>query len=91
MFETLSEIAAVISILIKFDRDDILDNKDLFIAFLNELGIRIDGTRKINASNLRTLSEDITVRQKRQLIEEFNLGHEPVYRRLAMYTNSSKY
>ncbi|EQA7786866.1 hypothetical protein ACX818_001460 [Acinetobacter baumannii] len=89
LFETLCEIAAVASILIKFGHDDILEDKNLFIAFLNEIGIRIND-KKVTSASLFNLTQDITNRQKEQLIQEFNLGHEPIYRKLAMYTNSAK-
>jgi hypothetical protein len=88
LFDTLCEIVAVTSILIKFGFDDILENHNLFIAFLNELEIKING-KKVTSANLHMLTQEITTKQKKQLIEEFNLGHEPIYRRLAMYTNNT--
>lgn len=90
IFQTLCEIVTVVSVLIKFGRDDILDDKALFIAFLNELGITING-KKINSENLYEMTQDITNRQKEELIEEFLRGHEPIYRKLAMLTNSVKF
>ena len=88
LFDTLCEIVAVTSILIKFGFDDILENHNLYIAFLNELEIKING-KKVTSANLHMLTQEITTKQKKQLIEEFNLGHEPIYRRLAMYTNNT--
>lgn len=88
VFDTLCEIVAVTSILIKFGFDDILENHNLFIAFLNELEITVNG-KKVTSANLHMLTQEITTKQKKQLIEEFNLGHEPIYRRLAMYTNNT--
>ena len=88
LFDTLCEIVAVTSILIKFGFDDILENRNLFIAVLNELEITIND-KKVTSANLHMLTQEITTKQKKQLIEEFNLGHEPIYRRLAMYTNNS--
>lgn len=88
LFDTLCEIVAVTSILIKFGFDDILENHNLFIAFLNELEIIVNG-KKVTSANLHMLTQEITTKQKKQLIEEFNLGHEPIYRRLAMYTNNT--
>ena len=88
LFDTLCEIVAVTSILIKFGFDDILENHNLFIAFLNELEIAVNG-KKVTSANLHMLTQEITTKQKKQLIEEFNLGHEPIYRRLAMYTNNT--
>lgn len=84
MYETLAEIIAVVSILIKFGHDDIIEDKSLFIAFLNELGLRYNGFR-ITSANLLKMTEEITTKQKKQLIEEFNIGHEPVYRKLCAY------
>ena len=88
LFDTLCEIVAVTSILIKFGFDDILENHNLFIAFLNELEITVNG-KKVTSANLHMWTQEITTKQKKQLIEEFNLGHEPIYRRLAMYTNNT--
>ena len=88
LFDTLCEIVAVTSILIKFGFDDILENRNLFIAFLNELEITVND-KKVTSANLHMLTQEITTKQKKQLIEEFNLGHEPIYRRLTMYTNNT--
>lgn len=82
-YETLAEIVAVASILIKFGFDDILENITLFVEFCNELGIRING-RNLTPFTLSSLSEDITTKEKKLLIEEFISGHEPLYRRLVM-------
>ncbi|QGT54007.1 anti-sigma factor [Acinetobacter phage vB_AbaM_Konradin] len=90
VYETLAEIIAVVSILIKFGHDDILEDKNLFIAFLNELGITIND-KKVTAAGLFNLTQDITTRQKEQLIAEFNIGHAPIYKKLAMYTNTAKF
>lgn len=84
--ETLGEIIAVISILIKFGFDDIIENKPLLISFLNELRIKIDG-KDVTIKGLENLTLDITTREKRELIEEFNIGHELLYRRIAMVLN----
>lgn len=83
-YETLAEIIATASILIKFGHCDILEDKPLFISFLNEIGIRIEG-KKITTTRLFDMTQDITVNQRKQLIEEFNMGHEPIYRKLAMH------
>lgn len=87
--ETLSEIIAVVSILIKFGHDDILENKALFIAFLNELGITVNA-KKVTATSLFDLTQDITNRQREQLISDFLVGHEPIYRKLAMVLDSNR-
>lgn len=87
-FETLGEIMAVASILIKFGHDDILECQKTFVAFLNELGITVDG-KKLNRTSIFELTQDITNRQRELLISEFNKGHEPIYRKLAMALNRS--
>lgn len=89
LFETLSDIIATVSILIKFGRDDILEDKKLFIRFLNELGFKYEG-KLITEDRLYNMTQDITFRQREKLISEFLVGHEPIYRKLAMYTNSQK-
>lgn len=88
-FETLADIAATVSILIKFGRDDILDNRSEFIAFLNELGFRHNG-RALSSAALSTMGLDITTKEKQMIIDEFLVGHEPIYRKLAMHMNIAK-
>ncbi|ADJ19565.1 anti-sigma factor [Acinetobacter phage 133] len=90
MYEVLAEVIAVASILIKFGYDEILENKVLFVAFLNELKIKSHTGAPITVHTLTTMSENITTREQRQLIDEFNIGHEPLYRRLEMCLNTSK-
>ena len=65
LFNTLAEIIAVASILIKFGFDDILENHNLFIAYLNELEITIQG-KKVTSANLYMLTQEITTSQKKQ-------------------------
>lgn len=84
--ETLSEIFAVISILIKFESEDIIEDENLFIAFINELGIRNNG-KLFNRSNLKSLIKSLTEDEKKQLIEEFNMGHKAVYSLIEMHLN----
>lgn len=86
-FEIVSEIITMASLLIKFQREDILDNREGFIAFLNEAGIRNEFGRELNAANFRKMIQELTAEEKKQLVEEFNIGHEGVYRHLEMYTN----
>lgn len=83
-FDTLSDIAATISILIKFGHDDILENKPLFISFLNELKFKYFG-KKITSDRLFEMTQDITTKEQKLLVEQFNVGHEPIYRKLAMF------
>lgn len=89
MLEDLKDIIAVVSILIKFGHDDILENKALFIAFLNELGMTISN-KKVTATSLYNATQEITHRQRRELVSEFNVGHEPIYRKLTMVLNEAK-
>lgn len=89
LYETLAEIIAVASILIKFGHDDILENKELFIEYIHELGIKYNG-KKISAYILSNMVIDITNRDKERLIQEFNIGHEPIYRKLAMVANTAR-
>ena len=88
-FETLADISATVSILIKFGRDDILDSRVEFIAFLNELGFRYCG-KLLTSTALSNMALDITTSQKRKLIDDFMIGHEPIYRKLAMHMNVSR-
>lgn len=85
-FETLSEIVAIISILIKFGFDNIIEDKTLLVAFLNEAGVRYKN-RLISKSTLFNLTQDITTKQHNQIIEEFNVGFKNVYQFLASRTN----
>lgn len=86
LFETLAEIIATASILIKFGHDDILEDKNLFIAFLNELGFTYN-EKPLTKTSLHNMTQEITYKQKEALVRDFNIGHEPIYRKLAMYSN----
>lgn len=90
MYEALAEIIAIASLLIKFGFDEVLENKAHFVAFLNELKVKSYTGAPITAHTLTTMAESITTREYRQLIEEFNIGHEPLYRQLEMCLNTSK-
>ncbi|QQK88175.1 hypothetical protein [Providencia phage PSTRCR_127] len=85
MLNTVREIINVASILIKFDCEDILENKPLFIEFINELGLRNNG-KLFNKSNFAKLMSSLSDEEKATVIEEFNVGHKSVYRTLAMYS-----
>ncbi|ADI96486.1 AsiA anti-sigma 70 protein [Acinetobacter phage Ac42] len=91
MYNILADIIATASILIKFGHDDILENQRTFVAFLNELGFKTVEGRPITLTNLFNMTQDITTREKDKLIEEFNIGHEPIYRKLELHLNCSKY
>lgn len=87
MIEVIKEIITVVSILIKFEREDILENQNLFIEFLNELGIKNKG-RSFNKANFRHLMSSLTKEEKLKLIEEFNMGHQSTYRVIEMYSKN---
>ena len=82
-YETLADIIATSSILIKFGHDDIMENMSLFVEFLGELGFKVDGKR-INEYLFKKMVQSLTKNERSDLIEEFNIGHEPIYRKLAM-------
>ena len=69
MFESLLDIAAVVSILIKFGHDDIIEDRSLFVAFLNELGITINN-RKATSASLYNATQEITQKQREAIINE---------------------
>lgn len=86
--EIITEIVTMASLLIKFQCEDILWNKDGFIAFLNEVGIRNEFGRELNAANFRKMITELTAIEKKNLIEQFNIGHENIYRHIEMYSNN---
>lgn len=85
--EIVREIITVASILIKFSREDIVDNRENFIAFLNEIGIRNEG-RQLNKGSFSKLIHSLTDEEKAELVSEFNEGFEDIYRHLTMHTNN---
>lgn len=85
-FEVVREIITVASVLIKFGSEHILEKREHFIAFLNEIGVKNDVGRSLNQSNFRKLIEDLSAEDKVKLVEEFNEGFESVYRYMAMYS-----
>lgn len=84
--ETLGEIIAVASLLIKFGFDSILENQSLFIQYLNELKIQING-KPVDKVKLENLTLDVTTKEKKELIEEFNASHKSIYTIIELYTN----
>ena len=84
--ETLGEIIAVASLLIKFGFDSILENQALFIQYLNELKIQING-KPVDKVRLENLTLDVTTKEKKELIEEFNVSHKSIYTIIELYTN----
>ena len=76
-FEIVSEIVTVTSILIKTDREDITMKRDVFIAFLNELGLRNENGNELNNVSFnklfKSLSEDeIEVKKHEVLTKIYN-------------------
>lgn len=86
MLEDIRDIFAVISILIKFEREDIFQNPNLFIEFLNELGFRSNG-RALTRQNFTKMVQSLSEANKAEMIEEFNEGHKAVYAMIEMHTN----
>ncbi|AIX12246.1 anti-sigma factor [Citrobacter phage Moon] len=87
-FEIVREVVTIASILIKFGRDDIVEKRDHFIAFINETHVDDKDWRRLNQGSFRKLISELTVDEKKLLVEEFNEGYEDIYRHLAMYTNN---
>lgn len=88
--ELVRDIFAVASLLMKFDRDDILldtEHPDLFIEILNELGYRSVSGRPFTKMGFRQMMARLDDSDKLELIEEFNLGHQGVYRQMLMHAN----
>jgi hypothetical protein len=86
--EIIREVITVASILIKFDRDDIVNKRDHFIAFVNELHVDDKEWKRLNQNSFRKLISDLTDDEKKELVEEFNEGYEDIYRHMEMYKNS---
>lgn len=86
-FEIVSEIATIVSILIKTDCEDIMWKRDNFIAFLNETGIRTETGRELNGVSFNKLFKSLTEQERYLLIEQFNEGYEDIHRYLMMYAS----
>ncbi|ACL78470.1 anti-sigma 70 protein [Escherichia phage vb_EcoM-VR5] len=86
--EIVSEIATIVSILIKTDCEDIMQRRDEFIAFLNELGIRNEHGKELNGLSFNKLFKSLTEDERDTLIEQFNEGYEDIHRYLMMYTSN---
>jgi hypothetical protein len=87
-FEIVSEIATIVSILIKTDCEDIMQKRDEFIAFLNEVGIRNEHGKELNGLSFNKLFKSLSDDEREALIEQFNEGYEDIHRYLMMYTSS---
>ncbi|AEO97175.1 anti-sigma 70 protein [Salmonella phage vB_SenM-AKM_NP4] len=86
-FEVAREVVTIASLLIKFGRDDIVDKRDNFIAFINETMSADKNWKQLNQSSFRKIISDLTAEEKGMLVEEFNEGFEDIYRHLTMHTN----
>lgn len=84
--EIVREIITVASVLIKFGSEHILEKREHFIAFLNEIGVKNEAGRALNQGNFRKLIEELSAEDKAKLVEEFNEGYESVYRYMTMHT-----
>ena len=84
--EIVREIITVASVLIKFGSEHILEKREHFIAFLNEIGVKNEAGRALNQGNFRKLIEELSAEDKVKLVEEFNEGYESVYRYMTMHT-----
>lgn len=87
-FEIVSEIATIVSILIKTDCEDIMQKRDEFIAFLNETGIRNELGKELNSVSFNKLFRGLTEDEREQLVNQFNEGYEDIHRYLMMYTSN---
>lgn len=84
--EVLKEVITVAALLIKFDCDDILE-RGIFWDFIGELGIKVRGNIPVNRYYVKKILEELTQDEKEDLLHEFNLGFEGIYRIQSMYTN----
>lgn len=83
--EIIKEIFAVSSILIKFGCEDILENRELFVEFLNELGLRTSRGEEFTYMGFRQMMSRLDGNLKARFIEEFNTGFKDVDCHMAMH------
>lgn len=83
--EMLKEVVTVASILIKFEAEDILA-KGIFWTFLEELGIKSPNGSPISKYYVNRAVNELSRREKAELLSEFNEGHESLYRQMEMYS-----
>lgn len=83
------EIITVASLLIKFDAEDIIFKKDeVFVAFINEIGIRNEAGKEFNVASYKKFMRELLDNDDRaKLIEEFNEGFSDIYQKMEMYSN----
>lgn len=65
------DIIATASILIKYERDDILSNQSLFIEFLNELGFRTVTGKEFTKMGFRNMFLRMSEKDRREVLSEF--------------------
>lgn len=88
--ELVREIFTVASLLIKFESEDILQDKvqgkKVFVEFLNELGIKGLNGKPLTQSGFKSLMESLSLDEKKSLVEEFNEGFKAIYCRMVMHS-----
>lgn len=82
----LKDIFAVASLLIKFQADHILEDRHLFIEFINELGFRAPNGKRFEVWSFNEFVSRVSSAGKALLIDEFNAGHESLNRQMTMYS-----
>lgn len=82
----LKDIFAVASLLIKFQADHILEDRHLFVEFINELGFRTRNNKRFDLTTFNEMINRVSDTTKTLLIEEFNVGHEGLNRQMTMYS-----
>ncbi|UYD57571.1 10 kDa anti-sigma factor [Aeromonas phage B614] len=86
--ETIKDIIATASLLIKFGREDILNKQETFVAFLNELGFRSPTGEEFTRAGFRQMMKRLPLEQRDELLEMFSQGHREVNQQMMMYTNN---
>lgn len=87
--ETIKDIIATVSILIKFGREDLVNKQENFVAFLNELGFRSPTGEPFTRAGFRQMMRRLPKEQRDELVEIFNQGHRDVNHQMEMYSNSA--
>lgn len=87
--ETIKEIISIASVLIKFGCEDILNNQELFVSFLNELGLKSPSGEEFTRAGFRQMMKRLPTDQREELVEMFNQGHRDINHQMIMYTNSN--
>ncbi|ASD52138.1 anti-sigma factor [Pseudomonas phage PspYZU05] len=82
--ESIMDIIATMSILIKFDADDILDNINLFAEYLNELGFRTVEGFELNKYRLKRMFFNSGL-SREDMTGLFDEHFERLNRKMTMY------